>query len=112
MIRFYKFFVALSAFLACTATLRSQNIDFPQVPTKGYDVHYYKTTVWLYPTKDSMVGIVEMTATSMGDLPSILQYAKSLTIDSVFVDGVRAGTAVADTISGAYIVSGYPANYH
>ncbi len=81
-------------------------------PAKGYDVISYNATVTLEPAVDSLFGEVTMQA-RMDDTASIggvLQYAKFLTIDSVFVNGSRASftfdsTAMFDdSSSGAYQV--------
>src|SRR5579872_273699 len=111
MLRFTRFFVAIVITAAASTASKAQNTDIPLIPTKGYDVHYYKTSIRLYPIQDSLSGVVEMTATSLGQLTEILQYAKFLSIDSVFVDGNRSLINVTDTVSGAYNVTGFPANY-
>ncbi len=112
MLRFTRFFVALLALTLFADASDAQEVTLPIMPAKGYDVNYYNATLWLDRAKDSLSGKVEMTATSMGQLSQILQHAKNLTIDSVFVDGVRASTVIIDTLSGAYNIIGYPANYH
>ncbi len=112
MLRSSQFFVAILALLLTTTSPYAQNFVSSNVPTKGYDVTYYNATIWLNRAQNTISGYVAMTATSMGDLPEILQYARFLQIDSVFVDGVRSSTKAVDTSTGAYSVIGFPANYH
>ncbi len=110
MLRFIRFFVAFVAFTMSITVLKAQ--DIPISRSKGYDVTYYKATVWLNRVQNTITGQVEMTANSMGDLSTILQHAKYLQIDSVFVDGIRSTVQFTDSASGACVVAGFPKNYH
>ncbi|MEP7235093.1 MAG: M1 family aminopeptidase, partial [Ignavibacteriota bacterium] len=112
MLRFGKFFVAILLIVFACDRVGAQYFAMPQVPAKGYDVTYYKTTLHLDRAKDSLRGDVEMTAKSAGDLQKILQHAKYLTIDSVFVDGFRSPFAFTDSATGTYEITGFPPNYH
>ena len=112
MLRFTRFFVALYVAVFAITAVQAQDIAVPAATSKGYDVTYYNATVWLNRFLNTISGQVDMTANSLGDLPVILQHAKFLQIDSVFVDGIRSTTQVADSASGEYVVIGYPKNYH
>jgi aminopeptidase N len=112
MLRFIPLFVAFLAVMAFVEIASAQdNITIPIATSKGYDVTSYNATIWLNRQQDSIAGQVDMTATSMGNLQAILQHAKFLQIDSVFVDGVRSNIQVTDTLSGTYIVTGFQ-QYH
>ena len=89
----------LLLFVVAAGVLRAQ-------PQKGYDVHYYNATVKLDRAQDSLWGNVTMTATADSSISQILQYIKYLTIDSVFVNNVRANIQYGDTQSGEYFVTG------
>ncbi len=110
MLRFTGFFVAFFALLVAAPVIKAQ--DIPISSAKGYDVTYYNATVWLNRVQNTIAGKVDMTANSVSDLLSILQHAKFLQIDSVFVDGIRSATQITDSASGTYIVTGFPKNYH
>ena len=71
-------------------------------PQKGYDVHYYNATVRLDRAHDSIWGQVAMMATADSTIATVLQHAKYLTIDSVFVNGSRAQVSWQDTAMGIY----------
>src|SRR5438309_3962185 len=71
---------------------------------KGYDVISYNATVKLDRQTDSIFGMVTMTARSTADINDILQQAKYLSVDSIFVNGTRTSKAIIDTLSGSYIV--------
>ena len=70
-------------------------------PAKGYDVKSYNATIWLNRMDTTLSGWVEMKAVSMGDLTDILQHAKYLSIDSVFVNSIRSTFLQPDS-NGAY----------
>lgn len=109
MLRLGALFVAYLSFTVLGG-IASAQMSAP--PPTGYDVHSYNATIRLDRILNTISGEVEMTAMSLGDLPKILQHAKFLSIDSVFVDGARSQIKVTDSISGSYIITGYPANYH
>jgi aminopeptidase N len=81
--------------LAVAGVVRAQ-------PQKGYDVHYYNATVRLDRTHDSIWGQVTMMATADSTITTILQHAKYLSIDSVFVNGTRGQISWQDTAMGIY----------
>ncbi|MFI5264186.1 MAG: M1 family metallopeptidase, partial [Candidatus Kapaibacterium sp.] len=108
MVRSAGFFVAFLALIVNSVPLKAQD---PTInPAKGYDVKSYNATIWLNRQKDSISGWVEMSAIAMGGLPQILQDAKFLQIDSVFVDGKRSTTTTPDS-NGSYNIIGYPNTY-
>jgi len=80
------------------------------VPTKGYDVTYYRADVNLNKVENTINGKVLMKANSDADagLQQIVQHAKFLTIDSVKVNGTLASIQWLDTASGTYNVTGFP----
>ncbi len=86
------------------AILSSWADILPAQPAKGYDVHYYNANVRLERTEDSLWGDVTMRATADSNISQILQFAKYLTIDSVFVNNQRASILPSDTTPGAYFV--------
>jgi aminopeptidase N len=97
VIRLLKFFVAY--FILAGSAVFAQ--------PKNYDVTSYDATIVLNRIQNTIAGEVEMKATAMGELVQILQHAKFLRIDSIFVDGVRANFTVIDTLSGAYNITGF-----
>ena len=112
MVRFIRFIVAFLILAIAGKTIIAQDKNLPIAPQKGYDATYYDATVWLNRQLNTISGQVDMKATSTGELSEILQHAKFLQIDSVFIDGVRGTTQIADTSSGAYIVTGFPVHHN
>jgi aminopeptidase N len=78
------------------------NLVFAQ--SKGYDVLHYSADLTILRADTSIDGSVTMTARTERALGGILQHAKFLTIDSIFVNGIRATFNVVDAASGAYNV--------
>ncbi|MDP4220435.1 MAG: M1 family aminopeptidase [Bacteroidota bacterium] len=111
MLRFFQFFVAFAFVVIASGSLPAQQVAIPNSEAKGYDVTSYDATIWLNREQNRISGQVDMTATSMGDLSVILQHAKFLQIDSVFVGGIRSAIQVVDTGFGTYVVTGFPP-YH
>jgi hypothetical protein len=91
-------FIFLTLFFVAAGIIRAQ-------PEKGYDVHYYNATIQLDRADDSLWGQVTMMATADSSIFQILQYIKYLTIDSVFVNGLKSAISVVDTQSGEYLVA-------
>ena len=71
-------------------------------PVKGYDVLYYDASIKLDRSADSLAGRVMMTARADSSILQILQHAKYLTIDSIFVNGIPASVSWQDTAMGIY----------
>lgn len=74
---------------------------------KGYDAKMLDATIELDKTANTIVGSVFMDGIAKPGLTKILQHAKGLIIDSVFVNNTRASVEWLDTSSGAYNVTGY-----
>ena len=75
-------------------------------PVKGYDVKYYNATIRLDRAADSIFGDVTMGAHADSAITSVLQFAKYLTIDSVYImGGVRSSISWIDTSTGQYVVA-------
>jgi aminopeptidase N len=71
---------------------------------KGYDVLYYNAKISLDRTHDQIAGSVTMTARAETALHTVLQHAKYLSIDSVFIATTRLTTSTPDS-AGAYLVT-------
>lgn len=97
MKRFLRLFLPVA--VLCTAFLHS---SFAQ--DKGYDVNSYFVNLDINRQENYINGAVEMNATAQRPLAEILQHLKSLTIDSVFVNGDRASVIMLDTLFGSYNV--------
>ena len=108
MLRSIGFFVALLTFGVLPEATIAQ-IQVNQV--KSFDVKSYNATIWLNRKDTSISGWVEMGGVTLGNLSEILQHAKFLTIDSVFVDGIRTIASKPDSTTGAYTITGFPNNY-
>lgn len=74
---------------------------------KGYDAKMLDATVELDKEANTIDGSVWMDGIAKPGLTKILQHAKGLIIDSVFVNNTRASVEWLDTSSGAYNVTGY-----
>lgn len=74
---------------------------------KGYDAKMLDATVELDKEANTINGSVWMDGIAKPGLTKILQHAKELIIDSVFVNNTRASVEWLDTSSGAYNVTGY-----
>lgn len=96
------FILAALLFLSTSSAAQGQN-------SKGYDAISYTATVQLNKKANSITGMVAMRGVAATPLTTILQHAKHLTLDSLFVDGRRASVEFIDTPSGAYNVKGFPA---
>jgi aminopeptidase N len=74
---------------------------------KGYDAKMLDADVRLDKTANTIDGYVIMHGIAKPGLTKILQHAKGLTIDSVFVNGIRSSVEWTDTSSGTYHVTGF-----
>ncbi len=74
---------------------------------KGYDAKMLDATVRLDKEANTINGSVWMDGVAKPGLTKILQHAKGLTIDSVFVNTIKATVEWIDTSSGAYNVTGF-----
>jgi aminopeptidase N len=86
--------------LLCAATANAQ-------PASGYHVLSYDATVKLDRLHDSLYGYVAMTARADSNIFEVLQHAKYIKIDSVFLRG-QTLTVISpfDTASGSYWLFG------
>ncbi len=112
MLRLTGFFVALITLLGFATNIEAQIIySAPQMITaKQFDVKSYDASIWLDRKLDSISGWVEMKAVTLGQLSEIIQHAKFLTVDSVFVDGILAVAGIPDS-NGMYKITGFPNTY-
>jgi aminopeptidase N len=101
-----KLFPRLSSFLLLPVilTLLTMSANSVSAQSKGYDVTMYDAQVMLDRIKNTIQGQVTMTATSVAGSPltQIVQHAKYLVIDSVFVVGRRSTITLIDSVSGTY----------
>ncbi len=74
---------------------------------KGYDAKMLNVNVRLDKEANTIDGCVIMDAVTKFPLTHILQHAKGLTIDSVFVNDIRSSVEWIDTVVGAYNVTGF-----
>ena len=72
--------------------------------SKGYDVSNYFADLYLQRQDTSIAGSVQMNGNAEIPITRILQHAKFIIIDSVFVNGQRASIEIVDSLSGAYHV--------
>jgi len=73
-------------------------------PDKGYHAISYSAIVTLDRAHDSLSGVVTMNGFAASPITEVVQHAKFILIDSVFLNGKRATFLVADTGSGEYDV--------
>lgn len=81
--------------------------SFSFAQDKGYDAKMLDVSVRLDKVANTIDGYVLMDGIAKQGLTKILQHAKGLTIDSVFVNGVRSSVEWIDTAIGAYNVTGF-----
>lgn len=78
---------------------------------KGYDVKSYNLRLTIDKQKNYLEGNVAMHIVTTSEIDTVLQHLKALTIDSVFVNGVKASYQITDVTSGAYKVLGFAKLY-
>lgn len=74
---------------------------------KGYDAKKLDANVRLDKEANTIDGYVSMYGIAQPGLTKILQHAKGLTVDSVFVNNIKATVEWLDTSIGAYNVTGF-----
>ncbi|MEI8133566.1 MAG: M1 family metallopeptidase [bacterium] len=112
MIRFSHILVAFVGMMILSETSQGQLAPLVRLnQMKSYDVKSYKATIWLDRKQNTISGWVEMNVLSMGEITEIVQHAKFIEIDSVFVDDAPATFLTPDS-DGMYKVVGFPGQYH
>ena len=74
---------------------------------KGYDAKMLDADVRLDKAANTIDGYVIMHGIAKPGLTKILQHARGLTIDSVFVNGIRSSVEWMDTSIGTYNITGF-----
>ena len=100
----FRFIALVFATLAFARMSHAQDGPGDSTAQHAYHPYWYEATVKLDRAHDSLSGVITMHAYVLAPASQIIQHAKYLSIDSVFVNGKPATVVWQDTTSGAYIV--------